>query len=86
MQEYIAKIFGCPDKKRPIYIPGKDIRVNTDSLDKALDLINIEARRTEFPLDRYPLVHIDEVRTSKGKIVYLTAWDGFGPLTAAGFE
>ncbi len=83
MQEYIAKIFGCPDKKRPIYIPGNEIRVNADSLDSALDLIDIEARRTQFQLDRYPLVHIDEVRTSKEKTVYRTAWDELGPLAAA---
>lgn len=82
MLEYIAKVFGCPDKSRPIYILGNDIRVNADSLHKALDLIDIEARKTQFPLDRYYLVHIDEVRTRDNRIVYQTAWDDLGPLAA----
>ncbi len=84
--EYIAKVFGCPDKDRPIYIPGNEIRVNADSLDRALDLIDIEARRTEFPLARFPLVHIDQVRTEDNRIVYQTSWDELDPLVSANLE
>lgn len=78
--EYTTYVFGCPDEDKPVYIPGDEIKVNASSLDEALPLIEQKAR-IQFPLDRFPLVHIDHIYDEKG-LVCRTEWDEIGPLAS----
>jgi len=82
--EYEAYVFGCPDKNRPIYVPGNLVKVNASCLDEALILAEIASRK-QFPESLFPMVHVDQVYRGK-ELVYKTAWDETGPLAAFKLE
>ncbi len=91
--EYIAEIFiktkrWCDYKKEWYAYSGyqyveEPVKVNADSFDEALKLIEEEAYK-KFPKLQH-FVHINQV-TKGNNIVYDTVWDAHGPLCASGHE
>ena len=85
--EYTAEILikmKSLEGRYPVYYQNADsVKVNTDSLEEALKLIEGEALE-KFPKSEY-FVHIDKV-TRGNNVVYRTVWDDFGPLAAVNYE
>ena len=84
--EYTAEIFikrKISEDRYLVYRNADSIKVNTDSLEEALKLLEEEALK-KFSKSEY-FVHIDKV-TRGNNVVYRTVWDDFGPLAAVNSE